>query len=62
MPQIQAIHAGLECGILASKINDLDMVSFGPDILNVHTPKEIMNIESVQRSWYYFLKVLEMCK
>ncbi len=62
MPQIQAIHAGLECGILASKINDLDMVSFGPDILNVHTPKEIMSIESVQRSWYFFLKVLEMCK
>lgn len=62
MPKIQAIHAGLECGILASKINDLDIVSFGPDILNVHTPKESMNIESVQRSWQFFIKVLEMCK
>ncbi|MEE1075712.1 MAG: aminoacyl-histidine dipeptidase [Acutalibacteraceae bacterium] len=62
MPQIQSIHAGLECGILASKMNDLDIVSFGPDISNVHTPKEIMNIESVQRTWYYLLKVLEMCK
>lgn len=62
MPRIQAIHAGLECGILASKINDIDMISIGPDILNVHTPKEIINIESVERSWYFLLKILEKCK
>lgn len=61
-PRIQAIHAGLECGILASKISDLDMVSFGPDIFNVHTPNESINIESVERSWYFFLRVLKMCK
>lgn len=62
VPKIQAIHAGLECGILASKINDIDMISIGPDILDVHTPKEIMNIESVERSWYFLLKILEKCK
>ncbi|MEE0060854.1 MAG: aminoacyl-histidine dipeptidase [Acutalibacteraceae bacterium] len=61
-PRIQAIHAGLECGILASKINDIDMISIGPDIFDVHTPKEIINIESVERNWYFLLKILEKCK
>lgn len=58
-PEVTAIHAGLECGILAGKMMDIDMVSFGPTLSNVHTPKESMDVASVQRSWEYLLKVLE---
>lgn len=58
-PEVTAIHAGLECGILAGKMTDMDMISFGPTLSNVHTPKESMDVASVQRSWKYLLKVLE---
>ncbi|MDO5559889.1 MAG: aminoacyl-histidine dipeptidase [Oscillospiraceae bacterium] len=61
-PQVSGIHAGLECGILSGKINDADMVSFGPDIENVHTTSERMNIESVQRCWEYLKAVLKKLK
>lgn len=56
---IEAIHAGLECGILASKMPELDIVSTGPDILDIHTPQERMSIASVQRIYTYVLAVLE---
>ena len=58
-PEVTAIHAGLECGILAGKMMDIDMISFGPTLSNVHTPEESMDVASVQRSWQYLLKVLE---
>ncbi len=58
-PEVTAIHAGLECGILAGKMMDIDMVSFGPTLSNVHTPGESMDVASVQRSWEYLQKVLE---
>lgn len=57
-PVLEAIHAGLECGILMGKIPDLDCVSIGPDLENVHTAEESMNIESVGRVWKYLLEVL----
>lgn len=56
---IEAIHAGLECGILASKMPELDIVSTGPDILDIHTPQERLSVESVQRTYTYVLAVLE---
>ena len=43
-PQIQVIHAGLECGILASKLPGLECVSMGPDIYDIHTPAERMDV------------------
>lgn len=58
-PVLQAIHAGLECGILAGKILGLDCVSIGPDLQNVHTAEESMDIESVGRVWAYLLEVLK---
>ena len=58
-PEVQAIHAGLECGILASRIPDLDCVSMGPDILDIHTTKERMSIPSVERMWRYILEVVK---
>ena len=58
-PIVQTIHAGLECAVFDCKIKAADMISFGPDIENVHTPNERMKIASVQRCWRYLLKVLE---
>ncbi len=58
-PAVTVIHAGLECGILGEKIDNLDAVSFGPDVFDVHTTNEHLSISSVARSYEYLLKVLE---
>lgn len=57
-PTIAAIHAGVECGLLAGKLPDLDCVSIGPNLLEIHTPRERMSISSVQRVWAFLLEVL----
>lgn len=59
-PVIESIHAGVECGLFADGLPGLDAVSFGPDIHDIHTPKEALDIESVRRTWEYLLKVLEV--
>lgn len=56
---VQAIHAGVECGIFSDALDGLDAVSFGPDILDIHTPKERLSIESTKRTWEYITKVLQ---
>lgn len=56
---VEAIHAGLECGILLSKLPKLDIVSTGPDILDIHTPNERMSISSVARTYAYVVKILK---
>lgn len=61
-PVVTAIHAGLECGILAGKIDNMDAVSFGPNILHAHTPKEKMEIASADRCWEYLKAVLKKLK
>ena len=61
-PKVEAVHAGLECGYFADKIRGLDCVSFGPDILDIHTPRERMRVSSVQRVWRYLLEVLKRAK
>ena len=58
-PVINAIHAGLECGIFSDRLPGLDCVSFGPDIKDIHTPKETLDVESVQRTWNYILEILK---
>ena len=58
-PEIQAIHAGLECGILAGKIEGLDCVSIGPDMMSIHTTQEKLSISSTKRVWEYLLEVLK---
>ena len=50
-PQLLAIHAGLECGLLTEKYPGLDMVSFGPNLFDVHSPKEKVDVPSTQRIW-----------
>ena len=61
-PKIEAIHAGVECGLLAGKLPDLDAISFGPDIEEIHTTRERLSIPSVQRTWQFLLGVLKACK
>ncbi|MDE6055505.1 MAG: aminoacyl-histidine dipeptidase [Lachnospiraceae bacterium] len=56
--QVEALHAGLECGIMISKIPGLDCVSFGPDIFDIHTTEERLSISSTARMWEYLLEVL----
>ena len=61
-PKIEAVHAGLECGYFADKIPGLDCVSIGPDILDIHTPRERLRISSVQRVWRFLLEVLQRAR
>lgn len=58
-PQIEAIHAGLECGLFAGKLPGLDCIAYGPDMKNVHTTQEALSISSVKSVWEYLLEVLE---
>ena len=57
-PKVETIHAGLECGILADKVPGLDAVSFGPQMVDIHSDRERMSVESVQRTWEYLREVL----
>ena len=58
-PKVEAIHAGLECGILGSKISDLDCVSMGPQMHDIHTTEETLSISSTARVWDYLVRLLE---
>lgn len=59
-PSIEAIHAGVECGFLVSKIPGLDCVSIGPDMKDIHTTEEVLSISSTKRVWKFLLALLEM--
>jgi dipeptidase D len=58
-PEVKAIHAGLECGIIGEKYPGMDMVSFGPTLEGVHSPDEKIYIDTVERFWIYLLAVLK---
>ncbi len=58
-PQVLAIHAGLECGLLGKKIPDLDCVSIGPQMHDIHTSREKLDIASTERTWNFLLEVLK---
>lgn len=58
-PEVAAIHAGLECGIIGERVGGkLDTVSFGPTITGAHSPDECVYVASVQKSWKYLQAVL----
>lgn len=59
VPEIKAIHAGLECGILAGAYPGWDMISFGPTIRYPHSPDEKVNIPSVQKFWDFLVETLK---
>ena len=61
-PEVVAIHAGLECGLFYKKIDGLDCVSLGPDMKDIHTSEEVLDIASAGRVWDYLVKVLENLK
>ena len=60
--KVEAIHAGLECGLFCGKIPGLDAVSFGPNLYDIHTTAERMSISSVQRVYAYLCEVLKALK
>ena len=58
-PKVVAIHAGLECGLLSEKLPGLDCVSIGPQMHDIHTSREKLEIASTERTWKYLLEVLK---
>lgn len=59
---IEAVHAGLECGIISEKLPGIDIVSMGPDMKDIHTPKERLVISSCERCYRFLLEVLKRLK
>jgi dipeptidase D len=57
-PIVEAIHAGVECGFFLEKRPDLDCVSIGPNMKDIHTTEERLSISSAKRTWEYVLAVL----
>ena len=57
-PVVEAIHAGLECGLFTKKIDGLDSISIGPNMHNVHTSEETLEVGSVQRIWEFLCRVI----
>ena len=60
--KLEAIHAGLECGIFKESIGDIDMISIGPNIHGVHAPGETLEIESTRNVYKLILEILKKCK
>jgi dipeptidase D len=58
-PAVKAIHAGLECGLFVEKYPDLDMISFGPTIVDPHSPSERISISTTRKFWILLLEVLK---
>ena len=58
-PEREVVHAGLECGIIGEKFDGMDMISFGPDIVNAHSPDEAVSISSVEIFWKLLVCVLD---
>ena len=58
-PKVEAIHAGLECGLFSQKLEGLDCVSIGPNIRDIHTTRERLEIASTERVWKFLLEVLK---
>ena len=58
-PEVVAIHAGLECGLLSEKLPGLDCVSIGPQMYDIHTSRERLDITSTERTWKFLLEILK---
>lgn len=61
-PEVSSIHAGLECGLFVGKCPDLDCVSFGPNLWDVHSFNERLDIASTERTYEYLKEILRRCK
>ncbi len=58
-PEVKAIHAGLECGIIGEKYPGIDMISFGPTLKDVHSPEEKILVATVPRFWGFLEALLK---
>ncbi|MGC9325683.1 MAG: beta-Ala-His dipeptidase [Desulfomonilia bacterium] len=58
-PKVKVIHAGLECAVIGEQISGLDMISFGPKIMNAHSPSEMVEIPSVETMWTFLVSLLK---
>jgi dipeptidase D len=58
-PEVKAIHAGLECGIIGERYPGMDMVSFGPTLEGVHSPDEKIHVDTVPKFWDFLLGILK---
>lgn len=61
-PHVEAIHAGLECGIIGDKKAGMDMISFGPTLKNPHSPDEKIHVESIGKIWDFLAELLKSLK
>jgi len=61
-PHVEAIHAGLECGIIGDKKPGMDMISFGPTLKNPHSPDEKIHVESIGKIWDFLMELLKSLK
>ena len=61
-PELEAIHAGVECGLFCGKIPGLDCVSIGPELKDIHTPQERLSVSSTRRLWEFVTEVLRRAK
>ena len=61
-PVVEAIHAGLECGIIGAKYDGMDMISFGPTIKSPHSPDEKIEIETIGQVWDFMVALFESYK
>lgn len=60
--RVDAVHAGLECGLISEKMPELDMVAIGPDMKDIHTPDEQLSIASTERSYRLLCEILKRIK
>jgi len=58
-PVVRSIHAGLECGLFLEKYPEMDMISFGPTLRDVHSPDERINIETVEKFWQHLVDIIQ---
>ena len=58
-PEVLAIHAGLECGLFSEKLPGLDCISIGPQMHDIHTSREKLDIASTRRTWDFLLAALK---
>jgi len=56
---VEVVHAGLECGFLAQKLPGVDIISFGPELVDIHTPRERVEVVSVEQLYRYVVRLLE---
>ena len=61
-PEVTTVHAGLECGLLSGHKPDLDCVAFGPQMYDIHSVAERMDIASTERTWEFLKAILKNCK